>query len=126
MERLHGWDWIEGQVARSADVWNGMAPDYAFGGPFYTAKEQEQREQAYDRALKEVEREAKSARSKHADRSQIQERVIDSLARFASTALGLEPEAVQLLTQGFVPIGVEFARRARHFDASLSQPDIVQ
>jgi hypothetical protein len=126
MQRLHSWDWVEEQVARSADSWNGLAPDCVFGGSFYPAKEQARREQAYDRALQDVEREAKSARSRRADRSQMQERVIGSLARFAATALGLEPDAVELLTQGFVPIGVDFARRAQQFDASLSQTDIVQ
>jgi hypothetical protein len=45
---------------------------------------------------------------------------------FAASALGLESPAIDLIAQGFLPAGVEFARRARHFDAALTMPEIVQ
>jgi hypothetical protein len=47
-------------------------------------------------------------------------------ARFAAAALGLEAPAIDLIAHGFLPAGIEFARRARRFDAALIMPEIVQ
>jgi hypothetical protein len=55
-----------------------------------------------------------------------QARITAAFARFSATALGLEPDAIGLLTQDFLPIGTKLARWARRFDPSLSMADIVQ
>ena len=46
--------------------------------------------------------------------------------RFATTALGLEDDAVHMITDEFLPMGTELARWAQRFDPSLSKTDIVQ
>lgn len=117
---------MQEQVARSIDLWNGMAVESAQDGPLYSAKEQEKRERAYDEALAAVEREAKRAARTRAERLDVQDRIIASFGRFAGIALGLEEEAVELLTGGFLPAGAQFAQRARRFDADLSTDDIIQ
>jgi hypothetical protein len=117
---------MQEQVARSIDLWNGMPVESAQDGPLYSAKEQEKRERAYDEALAAVEREAKLAARTRAERLEVQDRVIASFGRFAGVALGLEEEAVGLLTHGFLPAGAQFAQWARRFDADLSTCDIIQ
>jgi hypothetical protein len=52
--------------------------------------------------------------------------MLAAFARFSASALGLEKEAVTLLTDGFLPAGKIFARLARRFDPTLSMADIVQ
>ena len=61
-----------------------------------------------------------------ADRAAFQDRLVAAFARFASAALGLEVPAIDLISHGFLPAGVEFARRARRFDSALAMPEIVQ
>lgn len=128
MQETFGWDWVEEQVERSAEAWSECAAGTGVDGPVFSAGEQEKREAAYDRALSEAEHEARRARGlrTHAGRLAAQERVTASFARFAAVALGLEGDAVELLTKGFLPAGVEFAQRARRFDGALSTADIVQ
>jgi hypothetical protein len=46
--------------------------------------------------------------------------------RFASVALDLEGEEVDLITHNFLPMGTELARWARSFDRTLSTADTVQ
>ena len=96
------------------------------GGPHFTAGEQRKREKAYDEGLRAVEREARRVPKNRAGRMEAQRRVVAVFPRFAATALGLEGEAVDLLTQGFLPAGTELARRARRFDPALSTPDLIQ
>ena len=55
-----------------------------------------------------------------------QRRIVAIFPRFASVALGLEDEAVHLLTDGFLPIGTQFAQWARRFDPDLSIADTIQ
>jgi hypothetical protein len=61
-----------------------------------------------------------------ADLAAFQDRLVAAFARFASAALGLEVPAIDLISHGFLPAGVEFARRARRFDSALAMPEIVQ
>ena len=103
-----------------------MPADLSGDAPVFTAADQRDREAAYDEALEAIEREARRAAGAHADRLAMQDRVMESFGRFAATALDLEPEAVQLLTGGFIPIGREFGQRARRFDAALTHAEILQ
>jgi hypothetical protein len=56
----------------------------------------------------------------------MQRRIVAIFPGFASTALGLEGEATQLLTDSFLPIGTRLARWARRFDPSLTIADTIQ
>src|SRR6202034_3762651 len=47
-------------------------------------------------------------------------------AQFSAAALELKEDAIQLLTDDFLPVGTKLARWARQFDASLSMADIIQ
>jgi hypothetical protein len=126
MARLYSWPWVEAQVAQTIEVWNDGAARSALGGPQYCAKEQRKREKAYDDALRAVEREVRRTPRSKAERLQTQERITAAFARFSATALGLEKDAIKLLTNDFLPAGTQLARWARRFDPSLSMIDIVQ
>jgi len=126
MKRLYSWSWVEAQAAQTIEVWNAGAERSALGGAQYSAQEQQQREKEYDEALGIVERELKRTPRSNAERMQTQARITAAFARFSATALGLEPDAIDLLTNDFLPVGTKLARWARRFDPSLSMPDIVQ
>jgi hypothetical protein len=126
MQRLYSWPWVEAQVARTIEVWNDGAARSALGGPRYCVEEQQRREKAYDEALRTVEREVRRTPRSQAERLQTQARITTAFARFSATALGLEKDAIDLLTQDFLPVGAKLARWARRFDPSLSMQDIVQ
>lgn len=126
MQERFDWPWVEAQVAQTIEVWNGCAARPAQGGPRYCAAEQARREQAYDEGLEAVEREAKRKPRTKADRLQAQQRITATFARFSATALDLPDDAVELLTDDFLPVGTKLARWARRFDESLSMADIIQ
>ena len=52
--------------------------------------------------------------------------MIASFARFAQNALDLGQEQIELLTDDFLPAGIDFARRARQFDPAISREDTIQ
>ena len=116
--------WIELQVAHAASAWERSASGTTVGGPRYSHAEQRKREHAYDRALSEVEGEARRAAT--TSRVRTQQQLLACFSRFAATALGLDAPAVDLLTHGFVPAGMGLAQWAHRFDASLSHADIAQ
>jgi hypothetical protein len=126
MPEAYSWSWIETQVAQTVEVWNACAAQPAHGGPRYSTDEQKQREKAYDKALREVEREAKRKPRTRVERLETQRRITASFGRFSAAALDLPDGAIQLLTDDFLPVGTRLARWARRFDASLSMTDIVQ
>jgi hypothetical protein len=126
MQETFSWAWVEAQVARTIEVWNSSAARPAQGGPRYCASEQRRRERAYDEGLRAVEREAKSLPKSRAERLAAQARITACFARFSAAALDLQGDAVQLLTDDFLPVGTKLARWARRFDESLSVADIVQ
>jgi hypothetical protein len=126
MQRLHSWRWIEEQVARSTETWSGIPGESAPDEPVFTVQEQQRREAAYDDALAAVEKDARRAARTRAQRLDIQRRVIDSFGRFAGLALGLEEDAVELLTGRFLPIGAQFAQWSRRFDPAICHEDITQ
>jgi hypothetical protein len=126
MEDHYSWSWVEAQVAQTIEAWNECAARSLPVIPRYTLKEQRIREKAYDQSLRAVEREARKAPRTPAERLLAQQRIVAFFPRFAANALGLEGEAVQLLTNSFLPVGTQLARWARSFDATLSMADIIQ
>ena len=98
MKHLYDWAWLEAEVARTMDVWNECASlRTSHAEVRFTTAEQQVREKAYDAELLIVEREARRSARTRAERIAVQSRIEASFARFAGSALGLEPEAVELL-----------------------------
>jgi hypothetical protein len=126
MERRTNWSWVESRVTAAAAQWDLCAGRAGDTGPRFCPEEQQRREDAYDEALEQVEREAKYARGGGRQRAEAQRRVVAVFPRFATIALGLEDEAVHMLTDGFIPIGTQFAQWARRFDPALPMADVVQ
>jgi hypothetical protein len=126
MGQVYNWSWIEARVAQTIDAWNNGAARATTAGPQYSPQEQQKREQAYDEGLRAVERELKVKPCTRAERIESKDRIVASFARFSASALDLEGEAVELLTDDFLPVGATLARWARRFDASLSMADIIQ
>ena len=126
MENRYSWPWVERQVAQTANVWIGCAGRALPRLPCFTSSEQRKHEKAYDEGLRRVEREARRIPHTIAERALARQRIVDSFPPFAAVALGLPPEAVDLLTGSFLRVGTELARWARGFDSELSVPDTIQ
>jgi hypothetical protein len=126
MECAYTWSWVESQVSAAIAEWNACASEPAPPpASQFSPGEQKKKEIAYDEALEKVEREAKRVR-RGLERCQAQRRIVAVFPQFATVALGLEDEAVDLLTNGFLPIGTQFAQWARRFDPELPMTDVVQ
>jgi hypothetical protein len=126
MDCHYSWAWVESEVSATIEQWNCCATVTGKTAPQLSRQEQARREEAYDEALHAVECEVKQARRGRAERLAAQRRIVAIFPRFASLALGLEDEAVHLLTDGFLPIGTQFAQWARRFDPDLSLADTTQ
>ena len=126
MERTYNWAWVESAVSAAIADWNSCAHLPVHHGSLFGRREQENKEAVYDQALLAVEREAKLARRGPVERREAQRRIVAIFPRFASLALGLEDQAVHLLTDGFLPIGTQFTQWARRFDPDLSIADTIQ
>jgi hypothetical protein len=126
MRESYSWSWVEIQVAQTIDIWRDSSAPSTLSGPRFSRAEQQEREEAYDQELRVVEREAKRSPRSREERLAVQDRVVASFARFSATALGLQKEAIQLLTNDFLPVGTSLARWARRFDPCLSMADIIQ
>jgi hypothetical protein len=124
MDPLCSSGWVPAQVVRSMKDWRCSAGDWPHRAPRFSAREQHRRERAYDRALHAVECHAREATP--ADSADTQQKLVACFARFAAEAMDLGPGAVDLLTCGFLPAGIELARRAQRFDPDLSQTGIIQ
>jgi hypothetical protein len=126
MPQADSMPWIREHVERSIARWHGSAGQKAPAAANFSRAEQRQREAAYDQGIRAVEDEVKKRPLTHAERLAIQEKVIASFGRFATSALGLENDAVRMITDEFIPVGVEFARWTRRFDPSMGKTEIVQ
>lgn len=104
------------------DDWRRSAGDWPHRAPRFTMRAQRRREKAYDRALHVVEHHAQSALPS----ARARQKLVSAFARFAAEALDLGRDAVDLLTGGFLPVGIELARWAQRFDPDLSQAGILQ
>src|SRR5579875_2575406 len=117
--------WVARHVVRTIKVWEGCAQRCMPPGREFTAREKAQREEAYDEALCAVEQEVESASSR-TDCAATEQRISDAFARFSANALHLEPEAIQVLNERFIPVGLELSVWARRFDPTLSVAAIIQ
>jgi hypothetical protein len=126
MEVQYNWSWVTRQVAQSIEAWESCALRPALTARRFTPQEQQKREDAYEDGLRAVEQEAKRTPRTRTERLRAQSRIVAVFPRFASIALGLDDDAIQLLTDSFVPAGTKVARWARRFDTTLSMPDIIQ
>jgi hypothetical protein len=126
MERCYSWAWVESQISATIAGWDKCAASTCSVGPQFGPEEQQRRENAYNEAVRGVEREAKHAKHGGRERAEAQRRILAIFPRFATVALGLEDEAVHMLTDGFLPVGTQFARWARRFDPGLPMMDVVQ
>jgi len=120
MDSIASDTWVQARVEFAMEEWWRAGGAWQRTGPVYSARQQGLREKAYDRALEDVRR---ACRKRTADAEQ---RLTRAFARFAAEALDLGPDAIELLTHGFLPVGKQLARWARRFDASLSHGDITQ
>jgi hypothetical protein len=126
MDAHFSWQWVQAHVGQSMEGWRASAGESLAAAAHYDPNEQKQREAAYDREMRAVECELRDAPRSGRQRAEVQDRIIASFARFSATALSLEPEAVRLLTQDFLPSGRQLAQWATRFDPSLSKPDMIQ
>ena len=117
---------VESYVAQASELWDRCALGALPPLPCFTRGEQRKHEKAYDEGLRAVKREARRAPRSRAERVGMQQRIVAAFPGFAATALGLEGEATQLLTAGFLPMGTGLARWARGFDPTLSMADTIQ
>lgn len=122
----YNWGWVETEVARTVEVWQESAGILAPGGRRYSLEEQRANEDAYDEALLEVEEALRPPPVTGKEQTAAQDRIVASFGRFSANALGLDAEATELLTNGFVPVGTSLARWARRFDPALSMAGIIQ
>lgn len=113
-------DALHDAIADAIREWSRCSGSWPPTGPRYTPREQKQREKAWDRALDDVRR---TCRQRAPD---AKARLTQSFARFAAEALDLGPDAIHLLTDGFLPVGTQLARWAHRFDPGLSHADITQ
>jgi hypothetical protein len=140
MAQPYSMPWVDAHVARSIGLWNRCTARHLPPAPQYDNSEQRRRENAYDEAVQAVDRELKTAPrtrkewlgakergpQRRAVSAGVEERIIAAFGRFATMALGLEDDAVRLITHEFLPVGTELARWARRFDPGLQKADIVQ
>ena len=117
-------EWVRSQARITMNAWRQCAGAWFNSSPVYSRRQQREREKAYDRALKEVERETRQARRIGSQR--VNDRIVASFARFSAMALDLDDRAVTLLTYDFLPVGTGLARWSKQFDSGLSNADIVQ
>jgi hypothetical protein len=126
MKQIYDWTWVEAQAAATMAEWEGCTARPWRGQPRFSLAEQRKREKAYDEGLRAVEREARKAPRTRTERLEAQRRVVAVFPRFAAIALGLEGDAIDLLTDGFLPAGTGLARWARQFDPELGTADLIQ
>jgi hypothetical protein len=126
MEHRFSWSWVESQVSAAIVNWNSCAARRAAGLPHFSDAEQKTREAEYDHALYLVEGEAKALRRRPQERGAAQQRIVAVFPRFARIALGLDDHAIHSLTEGFLPIGTQFAQWAKRFDPALTMVDTIQ
>lgn len=120
MGTIAGTGFVETSVGWSIKEWSRAAGQWPGSGPRYSAREQKQREKAYDRAIDEVRR---TCRKRAPD---AEDRLSRSFAHFGAEALDLGSDAIDLLNHHFLPVGKQLARWAHRFDPELSQADITQ
>jgi hypothetical protein len=118
--------WVERQVDQTVKAWRDSAGVAVPQARRYSLGEQRSNEAAYDDALFEVEEALRPPPITGKVQTLVQQQVVSAFARFSANALGLDREATELLTNGFLPVGTSLARWARRFDPDLSMAGIIQ
>jgi hypothetical protein len=118
--------WVEQETARTSAAWHACAGLPLPLATRYAREDQRRREAEYDRTMHLVERESDAVKNTRAGRLAAQERILAVFSEFATVALGLPDDAIDLITGIFLPTGAEFARRSRQFDPELPMASIIQ
>ena len=118
--------WVKAHVARSIELWNGCAGREIPLANRFTRPQQKTREAAYDAGVRSVEDELENHPRTRTERAAQQDRIVASFGRFATTALGLEDDAVRMITDDLIPVGTGLARWTRRFDPEMTKTDIIQ
>jgi hypothetical protein len=126
MNETFHWIWVEREVARTSAMWHACAGLPLPSATRYAPGDQRRREAEYDRAMHLVERESDAVKQTRSGRLAAQERILAVFSEFATVALSLPADAVELITGIFLPAGAEFARRSRQFDPELTMASIIQ
>jgi hypothetical protein len=126
MQQEFCWPWVQEQVAHSIDIWNRSAAPSLHTSRSYSQREQQQRERAFHKKLATAESQIKKHYRSCAVPTDAWNRLAPVFTCFAETALDLEPEAVRLVNDSFLPAARKFASLAKQFDASLGVAEIVQ
>jgi hypothetical protein len=131
MSDLYQWPWVESHVEETMARWQECANHPLPASPRFSAQDQECRALAYDEALLAVESELAQNRIRLASHSPalklaLQQQITAVFARFSALALGLEADAIHILTHEFLPVGITLAQWARRFDPTLPMPGIIQ
>jgi hypothetical protein len=114
---------VEERVAQTVELWRECAAPSVPAAARYSLADQQMREAASDRCISDIERQVRKAPRGTAGRIAMQQQATATFARFAASALDLEPAAIALITDDFLPLGAEFARSARRFESSLPKAD---
>jgi hypothetical protein len=117
---------VEERAARSRLLWDSCAGRVAASVRPFSKAEQHRREAAYDEGVRSVERELKFPALTSVAAEARENRILEAFGHFAALALGLEPEAIRMIREEFVPAGIELARWAERFDSELDRIEIVQ
>src|SRR5947208_3064225 len=115
----YDWAWVQTHVEQTLRIWDESAGVLAPDARQYGPEEQQANEDAYDEALREVEDILRSLPSNGDAPPAAKDRIVAAFARFSARALGLNEEATDLLTHGFLPVGTSLAGWARRFDPAL-------
>lgn len=118
--------WVCAQISQTIEAWNDSAGWSCQRAHCYPPEEQKIREQAYDEALLAAEHHLHLPPESTSERIGLEDRLVASFGPFAAKALDLDGEAINLLTEEFLPVGTELARKARRFDAHLGMGEITQ
>lgn len=113
-------------MAQAAALWSHCDRQSLPPFPRVAPRDQVKQERAYDRGLRSVESAARSVPRTAGGRLRLRKRLVDTFPPFAAIALGLKPEAIDLLMGVFLRAGTELTQWARSFDPDLSVPDTIQ
>ena len=118
--------WVKAHVAAQHRALERVRRCRAAAAAVYPSPSRRNARKPTTRACGAVEDELKAYPRTREERGAQQERLVASFGRFATTALGLEDDAVHMITHEFIPVGTELARWTRRFDPAMTKTEIVQ
>lgn len=126
MQEAFCWSWVQEQVDRSIILWNQSATPLVLNGQHYSKMDQCRREGVFQKQFAAAERQIKSNHRSRTAYLDLWDRLTPTFACLAEIVMELEPEAISLITNHFLPAGREFTRQAKQFDANLGMADVMQ